>query len=413
MRFPEFTASWITCALGSLTKIYDGTHQTPRYVKSGVPFYSVEHLTADKFDNTKFISEAAFENESKRVNLEKGDILMTRIGSIGVSKYIDWEVRASFYVSLALIKKSNKTDGRYLNSAIQSGTFQRELWKRTIHVAFPQKINLGEIGHCIIHVPKIEEQQKIATFLSSVDTKIEQLGKKKVLLEQYKKGMMQKLFSQEIRFKDDAGNDYPGWEKVKFSSLYSFQPTNSFSRDRLNYKDGRVRNIHYGDIHTKYRSGFELDKENVPFLETGIDLGKVSEASYCKEGDLVIADASEDYSAIGKTIELLNLNGEQVLAGLHTILARLNTDRVHVGYGTYVMACYTVKLQVMRMAHGTKVLGISAGRMGKIELPLPSREEQQKIANFLSAIDRKIELVAAQIEQARSFKKGLLQQMFI
>ena len=258
-----------------------------------------------------------------------------------------------------------------------------------------------------------KEQQKIAAFLSSVDTKIEQLGKKKALLEQYKKGMMQKLFSQEIRFKDEQGNNYPDWEKVKFSSLYSFQPTNSFSRDRLNYKDGRVRNIHYGDIHTKYRPGFELDKENVPFLESGIDLGKVSEASCCKEGDLVIADASEDYSAIGKTIELLNLNSEQVLAGLHTILARLNTDRVHVGYGAYVMACCTVKLQVMRIAHGTKVLGISAGRMGKIELPLPSREEQQKIADFLSAIDRKIELVAAQIGQTRAFKKGLLQQMFI
>ena len=300
----------------------------------------------------------------------------------------------------------------YLVNALRTNSVRRQLVSRGKTTTMTT-IGQEDLASVRILLGSLEEQQKIARFLSSVGTKIEQLAKKKALLEQYKKGMMRKLFSQEFRFKDDAWNDYPDWEKVKFRSLYSFQPTNSFSRDRLNYTDGCVRNIHYGDIHTKYRSGFELDKENVPFLDAGIDLGKVSEASYCKEGDLVIADASEDYSAIGKTIELLNLNGEQVLAGLHTILARLSTDRVHVGYGKYVMACYTVKLQVMRMAHGTKVLGISAGRMGKIELPLPSREEQQKIVDFLSAIDRKIELVAVQLEQVRSFKKGLLQQMFI
>ena len=97
-----------------------------------------------------------------------------------------------------------------------------------------------------------EEQQKIASFLSSVDTKIEQLGKNKALLEQYKKGMMQKLFSQEIRFKDEQGNEYPEWLEKKLDDLYEFKSTNSFSREKLNYIEGWVRNIHYGDIHTKF-----------------------------------------------------------------------------------------------------------------------------------------------------------------
>ena len=299
-------------------------------------------------------------------------------------------------VFLAYYLNSKKTDIARLAQGIS-----------VIHLYASQLRNLK------LSIPSQKEQQKIAAFLSAVDTKIEQLNRKKSLLGQYKKGMMQKFFNREIRFKDDAGNDYQDWENVKLSTLYTFKTTNSFSRNKLTYKEGCVRNIHYGDIHTKYRSRFELNKENVPFLESGIDLSKVSETSYCKEGDLVIADASEDYSAIGKTIELLNLNSEKVLAGLHTLLARLNTDRIHVGYGAYVMACRTVKLQVMRIAHGTKVLGISAGRMGEIELPLPSREEQQKITDFLSAIDRKIELVAGQLEQARAFKKGLLQQMLI
>ena len=119
--------------------------------------------------------------------------------------------------------------------------------------------------------------------------------------------MMQKLFSQEIRFKDEQGKDYPDWEEVKFSNLYSFKTTNSFSRKNLNYENGQFRNIHYGDIHTKFKAHFDLSKADVPFLNPGINLNAVSQDAYCKKGDLVIADASEDYSGAGKTIELLNL----------------------------------------------------------------------------------------------------------
>lgn len=88
-----------------VSKIYDGTHQTPKYIKQGIHFYSVEYLTANKFSNTKFIAENVFKKENKRVSLGKGDILMTRIGDIGTARLIDLDVKASFYVSLALIKK--------------------------------------------------------------------------------------------------------------------------------------------------------------------------------------------------------------------------------------------------------------------------------------------------------------------
>ncbi len=107
-RFPGFSEIWEENALGNLTCIYDGTHLTPNYVDTGVPFYSVEHVTADDFTKTKFISKEVFERENKRVSLEKGDILMTKIGDIGTAKYIGWNVAASFYVSLALIKRSEK-----------------------------------------------------------------------------------------------------------------------------------------------------------------------------------------------------------------------------------------------------------------------------------------------------------------
>ena len=233
------------------------------------------------------------------------------------------------------------------------------------------------------------------------------------MLEQYKKGMMQKLFSQENRFKDEQGKDYPDWERKKLGDLYEFKSTNSFPREKLNYIEGWVRNIHYGDIHTKYKARFTLNEETVPFVNSNIDVSNIREDLFCQEGDLVIADASEDYSEIGKTIELIALNNQRVLAGLHTLLARRISSDICTGYGSNMMSCSRVKLQIKRIAQGTKVLGISASRMKEIELPLPSENEQLKIANFLSAIDKKIELVAQQLEQTRTFKKGLLQQMFI
>src|SRR5690606_9072791 len=95
---------WEEKRLGEVAVIKDGTHQTPKYFRTGVPFYSVENVTMNDFKNTKFISEHEHFIISRDKKIKKGDILMTRIGSIGVCKYIDWEIDASFYVSLALLK---------------------------------------------------------------------------------------------------------------------------------------------------------------------------------------------------------------------------------------------------------------------------------------------------------------------
>lgn len=185
---------WEEKRLGEFLKYYDGTHQTPKYVEQGVPFYSVEHVTANQFVKTKFISEEVFEKENKRVKLENGDILMTRIGDIGTSRIIDWDVRASFYVSLALLKQNSSFDSTYLNQYISSVPFQKELWAKTIHVAFPKKINLGEIGKCKAQLPSLDEQQKIARYLSGIDTKIESVTNQITQTQTFKKGLLQQLF---------------------------------------------------------------------------------------------------------------------------------------------------------------------------------------------------------------------------
>ncbi|PQJ17872.1 hypothetical protein BST94_09670 [Nonlabens xylanidelens] len=188
--FPD----WEEKRLGEVAKYYDGTHQTPKYVEEGIPFYSVEHVTANQFSKTKFITNEVFEKENKRVKLERGDILMTRIGDIGTSRLIDWDVNASFYVSLALLKQNETFNSTYLNQFISSRFFQNELWKRTIHVAFPKKINLGEIGNCKVKLPNLKEQQKIASYLSALDDEIEAVQVQIEQTQVFKKGLLQQLF---------------------------------------------------------------------------------------------------------------------------------------------------------------------------------------------------------------------------
>jgi type I restriction enzyme S subunit len=264
-----------------------------------------------------------------------------------------------------------------------------------------------------INLPALPEQQKIASFLAAVDEKIQQLTKKKALLEDYKKGVMQQLFSGQLRFKDENGNDYPDWEEKLFSDLYSFHSTNSLSRDKLNYDAGSVYNIHYGDIHTKFKTAFNLNEAYIPFVNDDVDLSKIKTDSYCNNGDLVMADASEDYADIGKTIELIDLKDENVLAGLHTFLARPITSKTTIGFFSVLLKSWSMRKQIMVIAQGTKVLSLSTTRVGKLKLKLPIIEEQQKIATYVSRIDTKIAAVTHQITQTQTFKKGLLQGMFV
>ena len=130
-------------------------------------------------------------------------------------------------------------------------------------------------------------------------------------------------------------------------------------------------------------------------------------------GDLIIADASEDYADIGKTIELIDLKDKKVLAGLHTFLARPKTSKTAIGFFSYLLKSWNLRKQTMVIAQGSKVLSLSTTRVSKLKLKLPSIEEQEKIANYLSAIDVKIESVQQQIKKTQAFKKGLLQQMFV
>jgi type I restriction enzyme S subunit len=213
-----------------------------------------------------------------------------------------------------------------------------------------------------------------------------------------------------LRFPEFRGAE--GWRTEPMGNVYSFKGNNSLSRDKLNYVAGSVKNIHYGDIHTKFGSHFDITRELVPFINLS-ELGVVREDNFCEEGDMVFADASEDMADIGKCVEIVRLNGQRLVSGLHTILARRTDERIAFGFGGHLFKSGWIRTQIQKEAQGAKVLGISATRLRNLRLSLPKdKVEQQKSADCLSSLDELIAAQARKVEALKTHKKGLMQQLF-
>ncbi len=214
----------------------------------------------------------------------------------------------------------------------------------------------------------------------------------------------------ELRFPEfrDAGE----WEVKRLGEIFRFIPTNSLSRERLTYDSGQIRNIHYGDIHTKFRSLFDIEKETVPFINNGTRPEDFDQDSFCLPGDVIFADASEDIDDIGKTIEIVNIGEEKIVSGLHTLHARQKEAVYAIGFSGYLFKSGVIRKQIQRESQGAKVLGISATRLAKIKIFTPSLPEQQKIADCLSSLDEVIRGEARKLDALKAHKNGLVQQIF-
>jgi type I restriction enzyme, S subunit len=397
LRFPEFAGEWEKKKLGEVAEIKTGAKDTQHRIENGSYPFFVRSNTVERINSYSFDGEAI---------LTSGD-------GVGVGKNFHYiNGKFDFHQRVYSIRNFKEgISGKYIYNI-----FSEKFYDRVIRLSAKNSVDsvrMDMIAEMELSFPTLPEQTKIASFLTAVDEKIQALKKKHRLLAQYKKGVMQKIFSQELRFKDENGEEFAEWEVKKLGEVFSFKVTNSFSRNNLNYEKGEVRNIHYGDIHTKFKTLFDIQKETVPFINQEIAVQKISEDNYCKKGDMIFADASEDLNDVGKSIEIVTVNDNKVLAGLHTILARPHENLFSTGFAGYLFKSNSLRTQIQKEAQGSKVLSISASRLSNILIPIPCPPEQTLIANFLSSLDEKINHTTTQIEKMEVWKKGLLQKMFV
>ena len=206
-----------------------------------------------------------------------------------------------------------------------------------------------------------------------------------------------------LRFKEF--NDE--WQSINLANVFQYFATNSFSRDQLS-ESGILKNLHYGDIHKRYNSIVNENDEIASYVK---DINYDNKYELLKNNDLIFADASEDYEGIGKAVEVVNVNNKTI-SGLHTILARDNLNIFAPMFKGYYFNSPIVHNQLRVLANGFKVYGISKDSINKLNIKVPSTNEQSNIANTLYLLDKKIELQSKKIEDLKLFKKGLLISKF-
>jgi type I restriction enzyme S subunit len=200
------------------------------------------------------------------------------------------------------------------------------------------------------------------------------------------------------------------WEIDKFSNIFTCIPNNTLSRADLNYSGGRVKNIHYGDILTRFRECLDVRRSRLPFISENNDVERYF-MSLLKNGDLIIADTAED-EIVGKCAELQGISDEFVVAGLHTIAIRPNNKFANC-YLAFYMNSSAYRKQLTPLMQGVKVLSISRSAISKTEIYFPSSIlEQEKIAKCLDSLENLIESYERKIEVLNIQKKGLMQKLF-
>jgi type I restriction enzyme S subunit len=420
LRFPEFRDSggWEEKTLGEVSVIERGrSRHRPRdasFLYGGkFPFIQTGDIKKAELylhEYSQTYSEKGLQ-QSKLWN--EGTLCITIAANIAETAIL--KIKACFPDSIiGLVPKKDRSDVLFIKYLLDK--FKWQIQNISQGVA-QDNLNQQKLAIVKFPFPELLEQQKIAACLSSLDGVIAARGQRLALLQAHKKGLVQRLFPQagervpRLRFPEfrDSGE----WEEKKVGDIYDFKVTNSLSRENLNYERGKVKNIHYGDIHTKFNVLFDITKELVPFINLNVSIDKIKQESYCLEGDMIFADASEDLNDIGKSIEIVNLNNERIVSGLHTLLARQKKARLTIGFGGYLFQSGPVKQQIQKEAQGAKVLGISAGRICNVEISYPKCfQEQQKIAACLSALDGLIAAEAASLAQLKLHKKGLMQGLF-
>lgn len=252
-----------------------------------------------------------------------------------------------------------------------------------------------------IYFPNSQEQQKIADFLSTVDKKLQTLKQKQQLLQQYKKGMMQKLFSQQIRFKDEDGRGYPRRHTYKIGQIVK----NLGGTPLEKYRDDSSK-YHFISI-----GNYTVDGK---YYDNGqkIELNDITNKKLLNKNDLVMVlnDKTSAGYIIGSTI--LIPEDDKYIYNQRSERLILNKDVVPV-YLWFYLNSPIMRNKIFSLSQGGTQIYINFSVIKELSIDLPSNKEQQKIADFLSAIDKKIDLITQQIAHTEQFKKGLLQQLFV
>ncbi|MGR7814582.1 restriction endonuclease subunit S [Lacinutrix undariae] len=371
LRFKEFEGEWEKYKVGELCDCIVPGRNKPKKFEGNIAWITtpdIEHSSYIYYSKSGLgISKEEAKNVGSKI-VPKDSVIISCVGDLGLVAIAGVELVINQQLHAFL--PSQKVDHRFIMYSICTQAKHIDKVATKTAVPYMNKDNCNSIP---IYKASIKEQQKIANFLTAVDTKIQQLNTKKEHLEQYKKGVMQQLFSQQLRFKDENGEAFADWEEKKL-----------------------------GEVCASIKSGKSKSSDNGSFPlygSTGI-IGKCDDFSH--NGFFILI------ARVGANAGTINVVDDKFGVSDNTLVV-ICDDNTYSKFIYFFLDFYNLN----RLIFGSGQPLITGGQLKSLKFNVPCFEEQQKIANYLSAIDLKIEAVNTQISNTQAFKKGLLQQLFV
>lgn len=398
LRFPEFEGEWEKCPLGKIstkiTKKNKGNTIQNVLCNSAtlglIPqndYFDREIANSNNTEGYYVIEYGDFVyNPRKSVSAPYGpvNIYTGSIKGIISPLYLCFSVH-SIMPSFLYYRFKSSVWFPYVYSHGDTGTrFDRVSIKDDIFFEMP------------IYMPSSKEQIKIANLMALLDERIATQNKIIDKLQSLIKGMEDNLL------------DNPLWEKTYLRSFMQFFPTNSLSWEQLSYKEGAIRNLHYGLIH-----GFQTRGINSASLPMIKNEAIPKQYTLCQVGDVAFADASEDTGEIAKSVEFVDTIEGDTICGLHTIHGRDIKNETVVGFKGFAFNSRYFHNQIKRLAQGTKVFSITANNLSSCYVYLPDLETQKAIVKLLKAYEAQLIVSRKTLKQYENQKQYLLRQMFI
>ena len=410
LRFPEFGKRWDKETIGGISKIFGRIGYRGYTVQDivskgeGAIALSPSNFINNQINTIKstYISWFKYE-ESPEIKILDGDILFVKTGSTyGKTAFVSNIKEKATINPQIVVLKNISISNKFLGYIVTTQTIKKQIEQIVVGGAIPT-MSQKELSKMEFSLPAKPEQQKIAAFLTAVDSKIEQLSKKKALLGEYKKGLMQQIFSQEIRFKADDGSDFPDWEEKKLGNISNVSKLAGYEFTKyIKYQDtGSI--IALRGLNIKKN---KLDLSVVKFIDN-------SDFSRLNRSKLFIDDLMFTYIGTIGEVALIDEDDKYYLAP-NVSRIRFNNEVCLPRFAIQYFNREVFKQgEIKKYVSSSSQPALTMGNVRLFILNLPTKPEQQKIANFLSSIDSKIEQVGEQLDKSKQFKKALLQKMFV
>lgn len=403
LRFPGFTGEWEEKKLGEILEFKNGLNKGKEYFGYGTPIVNYMDVNRNKLLERKDIEGLVNVNKSEldRFKVIKGDVFFTRtsetIEEIGLASVIIEDIDNCVYSGFVLRGRNitNNMDNKFSGYFYNTERIRKEIMRKSSKTtrALTNGAVLSEVKAII---PTKKEQEKIGSFFFSLDKKLEFQKAKIEELRAYKKGMMQRIFSQEIRFKDENGQDYHDWEEKKLGEV--------FEESTLKLKDIKERKRYAELLSVTLYEGIKKQTELGDSDTSSIDK---SNYKIVNKNDIVYNSMRMWQGASG----ISHYDG--IVSSAYVVLRPKKIIR------SDFMARYFKDLKSIHKFYErsqgmtSDTLTLRYNLFKDILLTIPSLPEQEKIAYFLSALDRRIELEEERLEAYEEFKKGLMQRMFV